>query len=51
MSARGGWIASFGLGAIFAIGWTPCIGVILGGILGMAATSSTASQGLALLIP
>ena len=37
VSPRGGWLASFGLGAIFAIGWTPCIGIILGGILTMAA--------------
>src|SRR5207237_7964119 len=42
VSGRGGWLASFGLGAIFAIGWTPCIGTILGGILGLAATSGTA---------
>ncbi len=49
VSTRGGWIASFGLGAIFAVGWTPCIGIILGGILGLAATSSTAGQGVALL--
>jgi cytochrome c-type biogenesis protein len=50
VTSRGGWLASFGLGAIFAIGWTPCIGIILGGILGMAATSGTALQGVVLLV-
>ena len=50
VTSRGGWLASFGLGAIFAIGWTPCIGIILGGILMMAATSGTALQGLVLLV-
>ena len=50
VSGRGGWLASFGLGAIFAIGWTPCIGVILGGILGLASSSATAGQGAILLI-
>jgi len=50
VSARGGWLASFGLGAIFAIGWTPCIGIILGGILTLAATSTTALQGSLLLV-
>ena len=50
VSARGGWLASFGLGAIFAIGWTPCIGVILGGILTMAATSGSTGQGAMLLL-
>jgi cytochrome c-type biogenesis protein len=50
VSARGGWLASFGLGAIFAIGWTPCIGIILGAILGLAATSEHAGQGAILLI-
>jgi cytochrome c-type biogenesis protein len=50
VSARGGWVASFGLGAIFAIGWTPCIGVILGGILTMAATSGSTAQGALLLL-
>ena len=38
-AARGGWLASFGLGAIFAVGWTPCIGIILGGILTWPSTS------------
>ena len=38
VTSRGGWLASFGLGAIFAVGWTPCIGIILGGILLVAYT-------------
>jgi cytochrome c-type biogenesis protein len=50
VNARGGWLASFGLGAIFAVGWTPCIGIILGGILTMAATSATVAQGTILLV-
>lgn len=50
VSPGGGWLASFGLGAIFAVGWTPCIGIILGGILTMAATSGTVLQGTVLLI-
>jgi cytochrome c-type biogenesis protein len=37
------------MGAIFAVGWTPCIGVILGGILTLAATSGTQGQGVLLL--
>jgi cytochrome c-type biogenesis protein len=50
VTSRGGWFASFGLGAIFAIGWSPCIGIILGGILTLAATSATALQGAILLV-
>lgn len=50
VNGRAGWLASFGLGAIFAVGWTPCIGTILGGILGLAATSGTAGQGVTLLL-
>ncbi len=50
VSPRGGWLASFGLGAIFAIGWTPCIGIILGAILTMAVSSGTVAQGTILLI-
>ncbi len=34
---------------IFAVGWTPCIGIILGGILTMAATSGMVLQGVVLL--
>ena len=50
VSSRGGWLASFGLGAIFAVGWTPCVGVILGAILGLASTSATVAQGGILLV-
>jgi cytochrome c-type biogenesis protein len=50
VGSNGGWLASLGLGAIFAIGWTPCIGIILGGILTMAATSGTVAQGTLLLL-
>ena len=50
IGTNGGLVASFGLGAIFAIGWSPCIGIILGGILTMAATTGTVLQGAILLI-
>ena len=50
VSGRGGWLASFGLGAIFAIGWTPCVGIILGGIIGLASSSGTVAQGAILLV-
>ena len=50
VSARGGWLASFGLGAIFAVGWTPCIGIILGSIVMLAASSGTQLQGTILLV-
>jgi len=50
VGSNGGLLASLGLGSIFAIGWTPCIGVILGGILTMASTSTTVAQGAILLV-
>lgn len=37
------------IGSIFALGWTPCVGPILGSILLLASTSSTAFQGAFLL--
>lgn len=39
---------AFVLGLAFAAGWTPCIGPILGGILGLAATSGGWKSGLLL---
>jgi cytochrome c-type biogenesis protein len=37
------------IGALFALGWSPCIGPILGSILLFASTSATAPQGALLL--
>jgi cytochrome c biogenesis protein CcdA len=40
---------SFGVGSAFAVGWTPCIGPILGAILTLAASSATVLHGAVLL--
>lgn len=42
-------IGAFVVGFAFAFGWTPCIGPILGGILGLAADSGTMAKGVFLL--
>lgn len=46
---RGRPLNSFILGSVFAFGWTPCVGPILGSVLLLASTSATAFQGAALL--
>ena len=43
-----GLLGSVTLGMAFAAGWTPCIGPILGGIIGLAATSGGWKNGLVL---
>jgi cytochrome c-type biogenesis protein len=43
-----GVLGSAALGMAFAAGWTPCIGPILGGIIGLAATSGGWRSGLVL---
>ncbi|HEX8137308.1 MAG TPA: cytochrome c biogenesis protein/redoxin [Pyrinomonadaceae bacterium] len=43
-----GMLGSLTLGMAFAAGWTPCIGPILGGIIGLAATSGGWKSGLIL---
>jgi cytochrome c-type biogenesis protein len=43
-----GIASSFTLGLAFAAGWTPCIGPILGGIIGLAATSGGWQSGFVL---
>lgn len=45
VAGRWGWLASCGLGVVFAVGWTPCIGTILGAIITLASSSGTALQG------
>ncbi len=44
-----GYLRSIGIGAAFALGWTPCIGPILGAILTLAWSSQTIGQGALLL--
>ena len=48
--SRPSYPASLLIGTIFAIGWTPCVGLILGPILGMAANAATLQQGVVLLL-
>lgn len=47
---RPSYPASFLIGLIFAIGWTPCIGLILGPILVLASNAETLRQGVFLLL-
>lgn len=44
-----GYLRSVLVGAAFSMGWTPCIGPILGSILTLASSSQTAWQGVYLL--
>jgi cytochrome c-type biogenesis protein len=45
-----GYVRSLLIGVIFSLGWIPCVGPILGGILALAANSQTAWQGVYLLL-
>jgi len=44
-----GYVGSFVVGVTFAIGWTPCVGPILGSILSLAGTADTVQRGVGLL--
>jgi cytochrome c-type biogenesis protein len=44
-----GYLGSVLVGMTFAAGWTPCIGPVLGAVLGLAATSADVSRGMLLL--
>jgi cytochrome c-type biogenesis protein len=41
--------SAFGIGATFALGWTPCVGPVLASVLLLATTQTTALQGGLLL--
>jgi cytochrome c-type biogenesis protein len=45
-----GYVGSFLVGVTFAIGWTPCVGPILGAILSLAGTVETVQRGIGLLV-
>lgn len=45
-----GYGRSLALGTFFAAGWSPCIGPILGGILGLATATASVAQGTVLLV-
>lgn len=49
LGATTGYLRSFTIGAAFSLGWTACVGPILGSILALAAVSATAWQGASLL--
>ncbi len=49
VQGNAGLSMAFLVGMAFAFGWTPCIGPILVGILGLAATQDTVLQGMGLL--
>jgi cytochrome c-type biogenesis protein len=49
-SKPAGFLGSFVVGLTFAIGWTPCVGPILGSILTLASNDKTVRQGIALLL-
>jgi cytochrome c-type biogenesis protein len=45
-----GYLGSLLVGMAFAAGWTPCIGPILGGILGLASAQESLGRGVTLLL-
>jgi cytochrome c-type biogenesis protein len=45
-----GYAGSLLVGITFAVGWTPCVGPILGAILSLAGTAETVQRGVGLLV-
>jgi cytochrome c-type biogenesis protein len=50
LGQRSGFLRSFSLGLIFAAGWTPCIGPVLGAIIGLATFDGESARGTLLLV-
>src|SRR5215471_14221578 len=48
--SRPSYPASFVIGLVFAIGWTPCVGLILGPVLVLASSAATLRQGVFMLL-
>lgn len=48
-SSGTGYLGAFVMGLAFAFGWTPCLGPILGVILGLAAAKNSVAEGATLL--
>jgi cytochrome c-type biogenesis protein len=48
-SRLGAWAPPV-MGMAFAVGWTPCVGPVLGAVLGLAATRTTLMSGIVLLV-
>ncbi len=49
LPSRPSYMTSLLIGSIFALGWTPCISLLLGGILVLAANTTTLQEGVLLL--
>ncbi|MBI4202923.1 MAG: cytochrome c biogenesis protein CcdA [Chloroflexi bacterium] len=49
-SGKAGYRRSFTLGSLFAAGWTPCIGPVLGAVIGLATLNDTVVEGAYLLV-
>lgn len=45
-----GYVGSSAVGVAFAIGWTPCVGPILGAILSLASTVDSVQRGVGLFV-
>lgn len=50
VKARASYIGAFAIGVVFAFGWTPCIGPVLGSILFLASQQETVGEGAAMLL-